>query len=224
VEADWEVEIGAEAPVIEPDWSGFVDLRLTPDSAYQLPELAGLPGLARGLIQLNHANSPVWTAKSDVWPVAEFDPVELDAEDSDADDSINSGGPPAYFLACYVDLIARDLIAADLIATKSLGDPISAPAPTQTQTQDEDEHSRRDRTIQWCKTLCQRLHGVPLRSCRVDLIVRRALLRAEVVDFAVTAYITACGPSESDAKRMLESAFLAFAETLFPQQPDSTLE
>ena len=43
MEADWEIEVGGKAPVIEARWPGFVDLRLHPERASQFPEAAELP-------------------------------------------------------------------------------------------------------------------------------------------------------------------------------------
>jgi hypothetical protein len=97
MEADWEVEIGGDAPVIQVRWSGFIDLRLSPERAPQLPEAAQLPALADSLIRLNASSSPVWTSKCDVWHPDTFDPDELDA-------------PPGElncFIACYIDLLPR---------------------------------------------------------------------------------------------------------------------
>src|SRR5208337_4431139 len=97
MEADWEFEVGGNAPVIETHWPGFVDLRQNPERARQLPEAAQLPGLAEVLAKLNAVDSPVWTSKCDVWPHLEpdeFDPDELDA-------------PPgcSYAMGCYIDLL-----------------------------------------------------------------------------------------------------------------------
>jgi hypothetical protein len=83
MEADWEFEVGGEAPVIEALWMGFVDLRQHPERARELPEAAGFPALAAALQALNAPGSPVWTSKCDTWPMVEpdqVDPGELDAE------------------------------------------------------------------------------------------------------------------------------------------------
>ncbi len=97
MEADWEVEIGNDAPVIDASWPGFVDLLVTPDQAAQLPEARQFPALAGALVRLNAPFSPVWTTKSDVWQPQEFDPYELDAP-------AEAG---KYAIACYVDLLPR---------------------------------------------------------------------------------------------------------------------
>lgn len=112
MEADWEVEIGGrahglddeaaecEAPVIAACWPGLIDLRAQPERVAEVPEAAEFPALAQALVSLNAPDSPVWTAKCDLWPVAagEFDPDELDA-------------PPESIcgLACYIDLLPRDV-------------------------------------------------------------------------------------------------------------------
>jgi hypothetical protein len=65
-----------------------------------------------------------------------------------------------------------------------------------------------------CKSLCGRLHAVPLRCCRVDLVIRRALIAPDIMDTGITAYLTACGPSEAEASRALQDALGAFADAL----------
>jgi hypothetical protein len=102
MEADWEFQVGGEAPVIESRWKGFVDLRRYPERAGQLPEAAELPALAEALAKLNASNSEVWTSKCDVWPVddvSQIDPDELDAPPGCADHAV----------ACYIDLLPRNL-------------------------------------------------------------------------------------------------------------------
>jgi hypothetical protein len=103
MEADWEFEVGADvaglpAPVIEAHWTGFVDLRLAPERAWDLPETVQLPALAEALRKLNSAGSPVWTSKCDLWDHLEpdeFDPDELDAPP----------GCAAHAMGCYIDLL-----------------------------------------------------------------------------------------------------------------------
>ena len=184
MEADWEFEVGGEAPVIEAAWPGFVDLRRNPERAWELPEAAELLALAEALARLNAAASPVWTSKCDLWPVvdiAEFDADELDAPPECA----------AHAMGCYIDLLPRT------------------------------DRSRND--LQWCqpdeaaaacKQVCGLLHVVPLRCCRVDLVVRRAFLAPDEMGLGITAYLTACGPSPAEAMQTLEAALAAFARVL----------
>ena len=67
MEADWEIEIGGGAPIIEAHWSGLVDLRVNPERARLLPEAQQLPALCHALVRLNAPASPVWTSKCDVF-------------------------------------------------------------------------------------------------------------------------------------------------------------
>ena len=97
MEADWEFEIGGDAPVIEAHWTGFVDLRADPERAGDLAEALHLPGLADALARLNAMNSPVWTCKTDVFVPGQIDPDELDAARAEA----------THAVTCYVDLLMR---------------------------------------------------------------------------------------------------------------------
>ena len=83
MEADWEVEVGGTAPVIEAHWPGFIDLRAQPSRIGDIAEATTFPPLADLLLALNSAGSPVWTSKCDVW------------------------APEEGALACYVDLLPR---------------------------------------------------------------------------------------------------------------------
>ena len=111
MEADWEFEVGPEteslaaeglaAPVIEAHWPGFVDLRLAPARAWDLPETVHLPAVAEALAKLNSADSPVWTSKCDLWEHLqpdEFDPDELAAPP----------GCAAHAMGCYIDLLPKN--------------------------------------------------------------------------------------------------------------------
>jgi hypothetical protein len=100
MEADWEFEMGGDAPVIDAFWIGFVDLRADPELASCLPETGELPALALALKTLNSAGSPVWTSKCDFWPALQ--PADFDADELDA--------PPAaaaHGTGCYLDLLPR---------------------------------------------------------------------------------------------------------------------
>lgn len=182
MEADWEFEVGGDAPVIDPFWSGFVDLRLMPERAYNLPETAQLPSLAAALKRLNAEPSPVWTSKCDFWP--SLKPEDLDSDELDA-----PPGCSAHAAGCYIDLLAKS------DQTWSLP-PLAEAA---------------------CKRLCALLSAVPLRCCRVDLIIRRAQIAPSLMDLGITAYITACGPSADEAKDTLEAAVAAFADAFCAQ-------
>lgn len=81
MEADWEVEVGGGAPVIEAHWPGFINLRAEPVRITDVAETRAFPPLADLLLTLNSVGSPVWTSKCDVWE------------------------PEPGALACYVDLL-----------------------------------------------------------------------------------------------------------------------
>ena len=98
MEADWEFEIGPDAPLIETSWSGFVDLRAHPERASELCECRELPGLAEALIRLNVVSSPVSTSKTDVFRPETIDPDEMDASAENA----------THTIACYIDLLRRN--------------------------------------------------------------------------------------------------------------------
>ena len=98
MEADWEIELGGGAPIIEACWSGFVDLRSNPENAFKLPEALLLPALAPVLVRLNSSESSLYTAKSDIWPITEIDPIEFDARPASA----------MHGLAAYIDCLHRN--------------------------------------------------------------------------------------------------------------------
>jgi hypothetical protein len=97
MEADWEIDIGGDAPVIDAHWAGFVDLHLEPERVATLPEVVEFPALADALVRLNAAESPAWTSKCDVWEAAGFDPDEMDAPP----------GRDVFALACYIDILPQ---------------------------------------------------------------------------------------------------------------------
>ena len=98
--ADWEFEVGSDAPVIDALWPGFVDLRTEPVRAYELTESSQSDALARMLEKLNGQDSRVWTSKSDFWPALE--PGEFDGDELDA-----PSGQCSHGAAAYIDLLPR---------------------------------------------------------------------------------------------------------------------
>lgn len=95
LEADWEFEIGGDAPVIDAAWSGFVDLRQSPRRVDEIPEAVRLSAMRDALLRLNVPQSPLWTAKCDVWQLEEFDADEMGANPETANEGVG----------CYVDLL-----------------------------------------------------------------------------------------------------------------------
>jgi hypothetical protein len=100
MEADWEFEVGGDAPVIDACWAGLIDLRCEPERVLELPEVAQLPALAEALVKLNAATSSVWTSKCDVWP-------HLEAGEFDSDEMDAPPGSAAHAMGCYIDLLPR---------------------------------------------------------------------------------------------------------------------
>jgi hypothetical protein len=187
MEADWEIEIGGEAPVIEALWPGFVDLRRSPERAYLLPEAVELQALAEAMVQLNAAASPVWTAKCDLWPIVEMD--ELDP------DELNAPRQAAVFAwGCYIDLLPKS--------------DRQWPLPAMASSE--------------CRRICNLLHAIPLRCCRMDLVIRQAWIASGRMEVGITAYLTACGPTAADAKATLAAALAAFANSISPSAPPAT--
>ena len=64
-----------------------------------------------------------------------------------------------------------------------------------------------------CRKLCSGLHEVPLRCCRVDIVIRRSLV-ATVNDLGVTIYLTGCGATFKDAKDRLAECLGAVARVI----------
>ena len=186
MEADWEFEVGGDAPVIDACWPGLVDLQRAPEAAWNLPECAEFPALAEALATLNAAASPVWSSKCDFWPrleAGEFDPDELDVPTDCA----------AHAMGCYIDLLPK------------IG-----------WQQGQAEAAS--------KQLCGLLRAVPLRSCRADLVIRRALVAAGEVDLGLTAYLTACEHTSAEAKLTLQAALTALTDAVGCVGEESTLE
>jgi hypothetical protein len=178
MEADWEIDIGGDAPVIEAHWPGFVDLRLAPNRAAELTETRRLPGLTDALALLNSHNSPVWTSKTDVFVPDAIDRDELDAPAASA----------GHRLACYIDVLPRS----------------------------DQQWITHAMAISDCKQICARLLEIPLRCCRVDLVVRRAVVARDADDHGITAYLSACGATQREAKATLMKCLEAFSQAMVP--------
>ena len=181
MEADWEFEVGGDAPMIEAHWAGFVDLQSAPEQAMQLPESVQLPSLGEALARLNAADSPVWTSKCDFWPHLEadaFDPDELDAPH----------GHTAHAMGCFIDLLPKS----------------------------DQQWTQPAMAEKACKRICGLLSAVPLRCCRVDLVIRRAFITPGVMGLGITAYLTSCGESPAAAAKTLEAALKVFTDALGP--------
>lgn len=104
-------------------------------------------------------------------------------EQVDADELAASGDEAKFAIACYIDLLRRS-DQAWLVPLKA----------------EED-----------CRRLCERMREIPLRCCRVDLVVRRALVGG-ANELGITAYLTACRQTPMDANVRLAECLRAFAQ------------
>ncbi len=91
MEADWSVACGAVDPLVVVPWGGevrdaatgkpiqYIDLRSTPDAILEIPEAVEYPDLAAALRRWNQPDTPLFTAKCDVWnyPAKLFDAEDL---------------------------------------------------------------------------------------------------------------------------------------------------
>lgn len=102
MEADWEIEIAPEAPVIDASWEGCIDLKLAPERIDEIEEARRFPGLADILLRLNKNGSPVWTAKCDIWRA---DPK---SDLWDRDEMEATPAELAAGVACYIDILPTD--------------------------------------------------------------------------------------------------------------------
>lgn len=89
----------------------------------------------------------------------------------------------AHAVSCYIDLLPRK----------------------------DRQWSPPNQTEAWCKELCARLRLLPLRCCRADLVIRRAVIGSDLNRLGITAYLTACGESPAEAHRALDATLAAFA-------------
>jgi hypothetical protein len=107
--SEWSAECSADDPVLVVPWSDpsdasrkFVDLCENPYDLDHLPEAERYPPLMHALRALNATRSPVFTAKSDAWPLdrdeLETLLIHLSVEDNEASAGFTS----------YIDLLARD--------------------------------------------------------------------------------------------------------------------
>ena len=101
LEADWEVEVGQDAPVIDAAWAGFVDLRRAPERVLEIAEAAAFQPLSGLLLALNAEGSPVWTAKCDLWEAEDATSTGIEPESG----ATAGEAGQQMALACYVDVL-----------------------------------------------------------------------------------------------------------------------
>lgn len=113
-------------------------------------------------------------------------------EPLDADEMGTSDECTAHAWACYIDLLPR--------SDQQWGDQ---------------QWIVPEMVVSWCRVLTEQLRGVPLSCCRVDFIVRRAVIGPGSADIGITAYLTACGANVDAAKERLQEALGQFVEVFF---------
>jgi hypothetical protein len=192
MEADWEIEIGPGAPVLDAFWPEFIDLRSAPARIGEIEETRRFPALAETLLQLNGLDSglrsdavedgrrlSVWTSKCDFWvldpELEKCDPDEMDATPKES----------AIGLACYIDLLpahGSDFAGLDCVRS-------------------------------WVRAKVEGLRRMTVRCCRADLVIRQAVL-GEQDGFGITAYVTACGEERNAAEKALNSALIALVNAI----------
>jgi hypothetical protein len=130
-------------------------------------------------------------AASSVWTSkCDFFP-NLKPGEFDADELDAPPASSVHAVACYIDLLPRS----------------------------DQQWAVPTRIDAWCKALCARLHSIPLRCCRVDLVIRRALIAPDANDLGITAHATACGPTLAEAASALRAALAALADSVAPSSP-----
>jgi hypothetical protein len=107
--SEWSAECSADDPVLVVPWSDpsnpsrrFVDLRENPYDLDHLPEAEHYPPLMHALRALNASRSPVFTAKSDAWPLDRDELEALRIHLSFEADEARAG------FASYIDLLSRE--------------------------------------------------------------------------------------------------------------------
>jgi len=115
----------------------------------------------------------------------------LDAGDFDPDELDAPPGSYAHAMGCYIDLLPR--------ASRQWLEP--------------------ETTAAECKRLCHLLRALPLRCCRADLIIRRAIIpqiasELKPQSLGVTAYLTSCGATQEAARQTIQAALSALVDAL----------
>lgn len=127
---------------------------------------------------------------SAVW-TSKCDVWQPEGIDPDELDAEEHAASATCALACYIDLLLRN--------DTEWASPAYAEA--------------------CCRRICEDLHAVGARSCRVDLVVRRALPSPGRETLGITAYLTACGTTKAHAAAALSHALSALADSFAPFSP-----
>lgn len=187
MEADWEFELGPDAAGLA---APVIEARWAGfvDLQHE-PERAGNLLEAGQLPGLAQTLVKLNAAASPVWTSKCDVWPRLEKGEFDPDELDAQPGHFAHAMGCYIDLLPRD-------GRKWLQPEMAAAE---------------------CKQVCAHLRAIPLRCCRADLVIRRAIVTPdpsdqEIPGLGVTAYLTSCGDSEAEAQRMLQAALAALTD------------
>jgi hypothetical protein len=186
MEADWEFELGPDAEGVA---APVIETRWAGFVDLRShPERAGSLPEAAQFPALAETLARLNAADSPVWTSkCDFWP-HLDAGEFDPDELDAAAGRTDHAMGCFIDLLPKcnQQWALPEMAEKA------------------------------CKRACGLLNAVPLRCCRADLVIRRAIINPGVMDLGITAYLTACGESPAAAANHLEAALRSFTDALGP--------
>ncbi len=98
MEADWSVELGGDAPVIDQGWPGWIDICQDPSRIARLDEVNTFPPLGKALRWVLESNCGMLPTKCDFWTREEL----VNACEYDADSGTNS-----TTANCFVDLMPQ---------------------------------------------------------------------------------------------------------------------
>jgi hypothetical protein len=199
MEVDWEFELGGAA-LVDGVPAGETPVAEAPIIAAHWPGFVDLRRFPERAVQLPEAAELPGLAEALAMLNADASPVWTskcdvwpiaDFADFDADELDAPPGCAAHAMGCYIDLLPRSDQQWQL--------PAEAAAA--------------------CRHVCNLLHAVHLRCCRVDLVIRSAVIApgrvdGTMMDLGITAYLTACGASQAQATAALEVALAAFAHVL----------
>jgi hypothetical protein len=186
MEADWEFEVG-------PDAAGLAAPMIEAHWAgfvdlQRHPERATHLPEAAQFPALSEVLARLNAADSPVWTSkCDFWP-HLEADEFDADELDAPSGCTAHATGCFIDLLPKS----------------------------DQQWTQPAMAEKACKRICGLLSAVPLRCCRVDLVIRRAFITSEVMGLGITAYLTSCGESPVAAAKTLEAVMAAFVDALGP--------
>ena len=209
--SDWSAELAPDAPVLSIPWHDatgrlcYIDLLAQPQRILEVPEALEHPPLAQALLTLNHARSPVTTAKCDVWPLDEDDLAGCAALFDLA------GGPrePHYGFGSYIDIALRDVtdfssaelhmeLVPRLARMAAAFDFDEIDATNESSTGDES-------SAEFVLRLCARTAGPDTTEGEAR------------IGYAITAYVYGVAPTAAEAYQNWQTALAAIVQLLCEQ-------